>query len=83
MCEVFGKARQRLSKAVNHLKKHNFIVVKKSGNMNIYCLNANVVWYRSREKIKFAKFKANVYKTYNEQLKKEKNLKKVFSKQLK
>jgi hypothetical protein len=82
LSEVFGRTRQSLSKAIKHLKDHQFVEVYKSGNMNVYCLNANVVWHRSRENIKYAKFKTNVYMTYNEQMVKEKNLKKVISKQL-
>lgn len=83
MSEIFGRTRQCLSKAIKHLKDHNFLDVLKSGNSNVYCLNANIVWHRSRDNIKFAKFKANVYLTYNEQMSKEKKLKKVFSKALK
>lgn len=83
MSEVFNRTRQCLSKAIRHLKEYKFIKVVKSGNSNVYCLNANVVWHRSRENIKFAKFKANVYLTYNEQMVKENKLKNVFSKKLK
>jgi len=83
LSEVFGKTRQCLSQAIKHLKQHNFVGVYKSGNMNVYCLNANVVWHRSRENIKYAKFKSSVYMTFNEQMVKEKKLKKVMSKQLK
>lgn len=83
LSEVFGKTRQCLSKAVKHLKEHKFIGVYKTGNMNVYCLNANVVWHRSRENIKYAKFKSTVYMTYNEQMLKENKLKNVIAKQLK
>jgi hypothetical protein len=83
MSEVFGRTRQCLSKAVKHLKEHKFIGVYKTGNMNVYCLNANVVWHRSRENIKYAKFKSCVYMTFNEQMVKENKLKNVIAKQLK
>ncbi len=83
LSEVFSKTRQCLSKAIKHLKDHQFIKVNKSGSSNVYCLNANVVWHRSRENIKYAKFKANVYLTYNEQMLKENALKNVFSKEIK
>jgi hypothetical protein len=46
LSEVFGKTRQCLSKAIKHLKGRRFIKVFKAGNMNVYCLNANVVWHR-------------------------------------
>ena len=83
LSEVFERTRQCLSKAISHLKEHNFVDVYKSGNMNVYCLNANVVWHRSRENIKYARFKTNEYMTYNEQMVKENKLKNVLSKQLK
>lgn len=83
LSEVFGKTRQCLSKAIKHLKDRKFIEVLKTGNMNVYCMNANVVWHRSRENIKYAKFKTNVYMTFNEQMVKENKLKNVISKQLK
>lgn len=83
LSEVFRKTRQCLSKAIKYLKEEKFIGVYRTGNMNVYCLNANVVWHRSRENIKYAKFKTNVYMTYNEQMVKENKLKNVIAKQLK
>ena len=61
LCEHFGRSRPVLSKYIKYLNENNYIKIMKSGNMNIYCINAQIVWNQSQEKIHFAKFNATVY----------------------
>ncbi len=75
MIEIFNKKRTSIYNAIKYLKEHQFINILKSGNMNVYCVNAQIVWSQSHEKIHFAKFNATVYVTANEQ----KKIKKAFS----
>ncbi|WP_290654084.1 replication/maintenance protein RepL [Idiomarina sp.] len=67
MEEVFGKSRRTLSRAIKLLVDYKFIEIRKSGNSNIYCINANIVWAQSRKNIKYAKFNSTVYLTSSEQ----------------
>jgi hypothetical protein len=67
MEEIFLRSRKTLSNAISFLKENNYIVIMKSGNMNIYCINAQIVWSQSQDKIDYAKFNATVYITKTEQ----------------
>lgn len=51
------KTRQTVSKAVTFLAKNKYIAIYKSGNSNIYTLNANIVWKNKG----FKKFEAELY----------------------
>lgn len=67
MEEIFEVSRRTINRAIKELKDNKYIDIQKSGNMNIYCINAALVWQQSRKKIKFAKFKATVYISESEQ----------------
>lgn len=74
--EIFNKSRRTLSRAIKDLVESRFIQIQKSGNMNIYCINAAIVWTKSRNQIYRAKFNATViiseteqdYEVYKERL---------------
>ena len=65
--EITGKSERSVARAVKVLKDKKLVKILKSGNMNVYCVNAEVVWQKAREDIKHAKFRANVYLTETEQ----------------
>jgi hypothetical protein len=61
-----------IQRAIKYLKDNKYIDIKKSGNMNVYCVNASLVWQDYRTNIKYAKFNATVYLSENEQVKTKK-----------
>lgn len=65
--EITGKSERSVARAVKVLKDKKLVKILKSGNMNVYCVNAEIVWQKAREDIKHAKFRANVYLTKTEQ----------------
>ena len=67
LSEIFQKSRRTISRAIKTLADGKYIQIQKSGNMNIYCINAALVWTQSRKKINYAKFNAAVYITATEQ----------------
>ncbi len=69
MQEHFGKSRKTLYNSIKYLKENDYIQIIKSGNMNVYCINAQIVWNQSQEKIHYAKFNATVYVSKKEQAK--------------
>lgn len=68
-----------IQRAIKYLKDNEYIDIQKSGNMNVYCVNAALVWQNSRNKIQYAKFNATVYISETEQSK----TKKVFHSEVK
>lgn len=67
LSEALGYHRQSIYRAVKHLVEGKYLAVVKSGNTNIYCVNADIVWQDTHEKKTFAKFNARVYVTASEQ----------------
>lgn len=67
LIEEFSKSRMTIYNAMKHLQDEKFLTVVKSGNSNIYCLNANIVWQNSADKREYASFACSVYVTANEQ----------------
>lgn len=67
MEEVFERSRSTLSKAISFLAKNDVIQIQKSGNMNVYCVNAQLAWRQKEDKKYFARFNATVYITKSEQ----------------
>lgn len=54
--------------AIAYLKEKNCIAVLKSGNMNVYVLNDQIVWKDTADrKDKYSRFSAEVYLTASEQ----------------
>ncbi len=77
--EIYEKSRPTIYQAIKYLKDNKYIDIQKSGNMNVYCVNAALVWQDFRTNIKFAKFNATVYLSEKEQTK----TKKVFHSEVK
>ena len=69
MQEHFGKTRKTIYNGIKYLRDNGYIKIVKSGNMNVYCVNAQIVWSQSQEKIKYARFNATVYVSKKEQVK--------------
>ena len=67
LSEVLGISRSTVYRNVEILKNSKIIRVLKTGNSNIYVVNADVVWRKSAEQKKFALFNAKVYLTPSEQ----------------
>jgi hypothetical protein len=68
MMEHFEMTRRPLSDAIKYLKENKYIDVLQSGNANVYCINARIVWNQSQDKIHFAKFNAVVMVLKSEQI---------------
>jgi hypothetical protein len=66
--DVLGIGRTTVWKSVKYLEDNKFIKIVKSGHANIYVLNADIVWQKSLEGKKFAKFSAQVFVMENEQV---------------
>jgi len=64
-----GKTRQTVAKAVSYLEKNKFIQVFKSGNTNVYTLNASLVWKDSGYKRVEAQLYCSVLLSLDEQSK--------------
>ena len=69
LMELLNKKRTSIYNAIKYLKENGFIEILKSGNMNVYCINAQFVWSKSQDKIHSAKFNATVFVTKKEQRK--------------
>lgn len=67
LAKKFNVTRQYINKAIGILRDKKLIDIYKVGNINIYTMNAYVVWTTSRDKIETARFKANVVLDKEEQ----------------
>jgi len=67
LAEIFEVNRVSISKAIKLLIEKKFLTILKSGNSNIYCLNADVVWSTDNKKKEYAEFKTNVIISKTEQ----------------
>lgn len=65
--EINGWAVPTTKRKIKFLKDQGFIDVQKSGNANIYFVNARIAWTSSRAGREYAKFKANVILSAREQ----------------
>lgn len=66
--DVLGIGRTTVWKSIKYLEDNKFIKVIKSGHANIYALNADIVWQKTLDGKKFAKFSAQVFVTESEQI---------------
>lgn len=69
LADFFEVSKTGVSNAIKLLIDSKLIYVLKSGNSNIYCLNADVVWSTSRDKKEFAEFSCQVFLSKAEQQK--------------
>lgn len=67
LAEYFQVSRVTISNAIKELEDKNLIAIYKLGKQNIYCLNANAVWTRERDKLHLARFKASIIISKEEQ----------------
>lgn len=65
--EIYGFSRPTINRAIKYLKDNKYIDIVKSGNMNVYLVNATLVWQREQNQIKYAKFNAKVIISEKEQ----------------
>lgn len=72
LAQIFDVSRSTVNIAVKELEDKKLLEIYKIGNTNVYCLNANIVWSTSRDKIETAKFKAQVVISKDEQIRKVK-----------
>lgn len=67
LAEYFNCSTAAVSRSIKLLLDSKLIHVYKSGQSNIYCLNADVVWSTSRDKKEFADFSCRVFLSKSEQ----------------
>lgn len=65
--KLFKLKRNAISKHIKVLVKRNFVEVYKSGNQNIYAVNAFIVWTQGDASLWKAKFSATMYLDFDEQ----------------
>jgi|ThiBiot_300_biof_2_1041535.scaffolds.fasta_scaffold22056_1 DNA-binding transcriptional ArsR family regulator len=68
MSKGLGLHERTIRNSIGYLKENNLITVLKSGNMNVYYLNDQVIWKDTADrKDKFSQFSAEVIITASEQ----------------
>lgn len=77
--KLFKLSRRTLSRHIKILVERKFIEILKNGNMNIYAINAFIVWTKGDANLWKAKFKATIYLDYDEQTK---QIKREYAKQI-
>ncbi|CAH8217563.1 ArsR/SmtB family transcription factor [Vibrio aestuarianus] len=65
--KLFKLSRRTLSRHIKVLVDRKFVDIFKNGNMNIYAINAYIVWTKGDANLWRAKFKATMYLDYDEQ----------------
>lgn len=80
MQEYFNKSRSTLALAIEQLVKRNTITIAKSGNMNVYIINSQLVWNKKNDQRKFSKFAAKVIISESEQEQRKKIIGKLSKK---
>lgn len=78
--KIFKVNRRTVNRHIDILVKKGFVKIFKQGNMNVYAINAYVVWTKGDANIWKAKFKTTMYLDYDEQTE---DIKAEFSKQIK
>lgn len=77
--DIFNIKRNAICKYIKYLSEKKFITIFKLGNMNVYAVNAYVVWTQGDANIYKAKFSATMYLNHDEQTQ---VIKSQFSKQI-
>lgn len=77
LAEIFCVSRVTIDKRVRVLKHYKFIDVFKSGNTNIYAVNAEIAWKTWENKRDYAHFRSNVLISKSEQAVQRKRTAKV------
>nr|CRY95229.1 hypothetical protein [uncultured prokaryote]CRY96117.1 hypothetical protein [uncultured prokaryote] len=67
LIEITGYSRATIGRAINYLKKHNWIDTVKVGSATAYCVNAQVAWRSANNQRHYAIFSSTVVATSTEQ----------------
>lgn len=68
LAEVCEKDKRTVARALKILTEMKLVQIVKSGNSNVYHINAEIVWQKARKDISHAKFRAIVYVSATEQV---------------
>ena len=72
LASIMDVSRVSINSAIKELESKELIQIRKTGNQNIYCLNAEIVWTRERDKLHLARFRRAVIISDKEQVKTKK-----------
>ena len=68
MAIAIGKDKRTIRRAIDYLVEHKLVTILKTGNMNCYHLNSQVVWKDTADlKDKYSKFSAEIFIVASEQ----------------
>lgn len=68
MAIAMGKDKRTIRRAIDYLVEHKLVTILKTGNMNCYHLNSQIVWKdTANKKNKYSKFSAEVFIVASEQ----------------
>lgn len=67
LAEQLGCTDRTIRNALSDLKLKNVLTILKSGNTNIYCINANIAWKGNADDKRYAQFEATVFLSASEQ----------------
>jgi hypothetical protein len=67
LAEALDIGRTTVFRCIKFLQEKKCLAVYKSGNTNVYAINADIVWQKSHADKVFAKFDAKVYLSKSEQ----------------
>lgn len=67
LAEALEVTRMTVHRCIKFLQDNKVIKVYKSGNTNVYAVNADIVWQKSHAEKVFARFDAKVYLSKSEQ----------------
>lgn len=65
--KIFSVDRRTIKRHIDILVKQNFVKILKNGNMNVYAINAYIVWTKGDANLWKAKFKTTMYLDFDEQ----------------
>ncbi|VVD69019.1 hypothetical protein PMO31116_00501 [Pandoraea morbifera] len=82
LSELLGFSLPTVDRKLKYLRDNNFISVVKSGNMNVYLINARLAWTTYANNRKYAQFNATVLIGQNEQDERYTTIKKTVSKRI-
>ena len=67
LAEFMEISRTTAYRYIKYLKENNFLKIGKTGGVNVFILNEQIVWKNSAESREYAKFSATVYMSRIEQ----------------
>ncbi|WP_287955863.1 replication/maintenance protein RepL [Achromobacter xylosoxidans] len=82
LAELLEFSLPTVDRKLKYLRENNFISVVKSGNMNIYLINARLAWTTYANNRRYAEFKATVLISESEQKDNHAQIKKTVNKKI-